>query len=121
MKLFQRKPSEYFTKMFNNMTKSSIEQDIIEIRNSVRQTIQNSEKAKVKDIMAVIKKIIKEKIEASYKFFALLILRDIMESKKDFVVDYFVKKLSDRLIKIAKYRERKNEAIEIRGQTCLNE
>lgn len=120
-KLFQRKPSEYFTKMFNNMTKSSIEQDIIEIRTSVKQTLKNSEKAKVKDVMAVVKKIIKEKIEAIYKFFALLILREVMESKLPYVVDYFVKKLSDRLVKIAKYRERKNEPLEVKGETCLNE
>jgi hypothetical protein len=44
-----------------------------------------------------------------------------METKKDFVIEYFIKKLSDRLIKIAKYRERKKEAIEVRGETCLNE
>ena len=121
MKLFQKKPSEYFFKMYNKLTKKSIEQDIIGIRDQVQQTLKNSEKSKIKDIMAVIKKVIKEDIEAMYKFFALLILKEIMESKSSFVVDYFIKKLSDRLIKITKYREKKNESIEKRGQTCLNE
>ena len=121
MNFFKKTPSEFFQKMFEKLTKKSIEQDVIGIRDQVQQMLKNSEKAKIKDVMAAIKKIIKEDIEAVYKFFALLMLREVMESRKPFVVDYFVKKLSDRLIKIAKHREKKKESVKKKGETCLSE
>ena len=107
--------------MFEKLTKKSVEQDIIGIRDIVNQALKNSEKKKIKEVMGVIKKIIKEDIEAIYKFYSLLLLKEIMAHKKDYVIDYFFSKLSDRLAKISLYRHKKNESIEKRGETCLNE
>jgi Holliday junction resolvase RusA-like endonuclease len=121
MKIFQRKPSKYFQDTFQELTKKSVEKSIITIRDRVKLSLKKKETNKIKETMAVIKKIIKEDIEAMYKFFALLLLKEIMESKDNYVVDYFIKKMSDRLVKIAKYREKKGETIQVRGMTCLNE
>ena len=107
--------------MFQELTKKGVEKSIITIRDRVKLSLKKKETKKIKDTMAVIKKIIKEAIEAKYKFFALLILKEIMEVKDNYIVDYFIKKMSDRLVKIAKYREKKNESIKVRGTTCLNE
>ena len=118
--MFRKKPSPYFQNIHKKITSKSIESEIFELRDMIKLSISNNETQKIKDVMAVIKKVIKQNIEAKYKFYALLLLREIMRKDKKYNCDYFVKKLSDRLIKIAKHQNVKNKTQEIKGATCLN-
>ena len=43
---------------------------------------------------------LKERIAAEIKFYALLLLKDMMESGNPLVIQYFSKKTSERLYKI---------------------
>ena len=115
-----KKQSEYFKKLHKQLTQKSIESDILGVQEKIQQILKSNETEKVKETMDVVKKIIKQNIEAKYKFFSLLILNELMRFKKDYISNYFVKKMSDRLIKIGKHRYKKKESLEQRGATCLN-
>ena len=116
-----KKQSEYFKKLHKQLTQKSIESDILGVQEKIQQILKSNETEKVKETMDVVKKIIKQNIEAKYKFFSLLILNELMRFKKDYISNYFVKKMSDRLINIAKHRyKKKGESLEQRGATCLN-
>lgn len=71
----------------------------------------------VKDVMRIIKYVIKDKIRAKPKYFALVLLKELMRSREKQVVEYFVKKLLSRLAVIAQF-EIKNPDPN-RGIRCL--
>ena len=98
--------------------KKNPEHNIVEIRLSFIQTIKSKNKEKISSIIRVIKKIIKSKIPAKIKFFSLLLLKEIMETKENYLISYFIKKLKDRLSLIANYKSKLK--IEKRGEDCLD-
>ena len=115
--------SEFLKKIYKKLTQENIDDEIFSLVASVSQIIKNEEKSKVKDVMAAIKKLIISQLEAKNKFFGLLVLNEIMKSGRDFVADYFEKKMSRRLVIITKHRakERGKKPIEEIGSTCLKE
>ena len=105
------------------MSEDDIENNLNFLSDTVSLIIKGKETVKVKEMIAAIKKIIKSPIESKNKFFALLILNEIMKSGEDYVLDYFDKKMVRRLVIITKhrYKERtKVDLVEI-GSTCLKE
>ena len=118
--MFQRKASPFFNQMYEQLKKNNIDSEIFKIVDKIKQLKQNNETKKLEETMAVIKKIIKDKIDAKSKFFSLLVLRHIMDTDQKTLTDYFLKKLSDRLVKIANHKSKKGNTEELRGETCLN-
>ena len=71
----------------------------------------------VKEIMRVIKFLIKDDVDAEIKFYGLQMLKEIMKNDEKEVVEYFIKKLMSRLFLIAQSdMKTKNPG---RGQRCL--
>lgn len=117
--MFQKKPSPHFNQMYDQLKKQNIESEIFNIKDKVKQLMEKKEIKKLEETMAVIKKIIKDNIEAKYKFYSLLILKEIMKKEQKDITTYFLKKLSDRLVKIANHRSKKKESEKDKGETCL--
>lgn len=115
-----KKQSEYFKQLYKQLTQKSIESNILQVQDKIKLTLSSKETEKVKETMDVVKKIIKQNIEAKFKFFSLLVLCELMKFKKEYISSYFIKKMSDRMIKLAKHRFKKKETLEQRGATCLN-
>jgi hypothetical protein len=105
--------------MYDQLKKQNIESEIFNINDKVKQLMEKNEIKKLEETMAVIKKIIKDNIEAKYKFYSLLILKEIMKKEQTNIATYFLKKLSDRLVKIANYKSKKKESEREKGETCL--
>jgi sulfatase maturation enzyme AslB (radical SAM superfamily) len=118
-----KKNESYFDKIYKIMCKEDIENNIYFLNDTVSHILNGQETVKVKEMIAVIKKIFKSPLEAKNKFFALLILNEIMKSGEGYVIDYFDKKIAQRLVIITKHRMKergKTDLVNI-GSTCLNE
>jgi hypothetical protein len=72
---------------------------------------------RIKEVIRVLKFMIKDKISARPKFYALILIKELMELRKPEIVEYFIKKLLDRFFQIAQF-ESKNPDIN-RGERCL--
>lgn len=121
--LGNKKESAYFKKIYNKMMRGDIENHINFLSETVSQILANNETVKVHEMIAAVKKIIKSPIEAKNKFFALLILVEVMKPGRPFVLDYFDKKIARRLVIITKHRVRERGRTNLPeiGSTCLQE
>ena len=121
--MFSNKPSEFFNNFYKELLKTDIENRLLPLTEIVGDIIRNKEIKKAQEIIAVIKKIIKEPKEAKNKFYAMLVLVELMKSEESFVLDYFIKKLADRLSKIARYKfkDSKQNNLPKIGETCLDQ
>lgn len=87
----------------------------------IKRTLKDLESAdheKVKDTLRVIKHMIKDKMPAKPKFYGLILLKEMMETKERNLVDYFTKKMLNRLFYLAQF-ESKNKDDLSRGERCL--
>lgn len=78
-----------------------VDKNINQIRATVSENLSKKSLPKIRIMMDTIKKVIKMPIEAENKFYALLLLNEIMDSQIDFVNKYFVKKLRKRMFNLA--------------------
>lgn len=72
---------------------------------------------RIKEVIRVLKFMIKDKTSARPKFYALVLIKELMELKKPEIVEYFIKKLMNRFFQLAQF-ESKNSDIK-RGERCL--
>ena len=99
------------------LNSKSIEKFIPKIRKTIASKQQD--KAKMKETMNSIKRIIKANRTAKNKFYALLILNEIMKLKKAYIGKHFGVKMGRRMSILASQNpEEKN--LWDRGQTCLD-
>ena len=63
--------------------------------------------------------LIKDKIPAKPKFYALLLLKEMIATKDKVVVGYFASKLRQRLFLIANHKIKSHLSLEERGRDCL--
>lgn len=101
-----------------NLVNSSPEPNIAKLRLEIQEHVNFKRTDKLKELMALFKKLFKDKLPAHSKFFALLLLSQIMESKIPKLVEYFIKKLLSRLYLIASFEISNNDIN--RGSRCLN-
>ncbi len=73
----------------------------------------------IMNVVSIIKQMIKERMPAKPKYFALLLLKELMATKNSFIVDYFAKKLMMRCFRLATYKSKEKEYFP-RGEDCLN-
>lgn len=110
--------NELKKKVYSNL-QTNTEINIISLKERVQTDIKSGKFEELKDLMRIIKKMIKDKMSAKPKFYALLLLNEIMNSKKTVITEYFIKKLMDRLFKIAQFEFRSTDPN--KGQRCLDE
>jgi len=72
---------------------------------------------RIKEVIRVLKFLIKDKTSARPKFYALVLIKELMELKKPEIIEYFIKKLMSRFFQLAQF-ESKNPDIK-RGERCL--
>lgn len=94
------------------------EENVYEVKDKLIKLVEQGKIEDVKDVIRVIKAIIKDNIPAKPKFFVLILLRDLMELQRKPFTDYFCKKIIDRLFLLAKF-EFKNANDQKRGERCL--
>ena len=96
------------------------EENIDELIHTFLSFIDKKRKDKIYESIAVIKQIIKDKLPPIEKFYALSILKKMMETKNDLVIKYFNEKIIIRLSEIALYKYKTKEKPFIKGETCLD-
>ena len=114
-----------FTKPLDANLKSKIydslcvdpEINIIPLRDQLEEFVDKENYDVIKEVMRIIKFMIKDRIPAKPKFYALLLIKELMETKKSQIVDYFIKKLMSRLFLIAQF-DMRNPNLD-RGERCL--
>ena len=107
-------------KVKNFLYKKMMEKPAQEMENLVSQVkdhVDNNNLSTVKEYIAVIKYMIKDKLSSKPKFYSLLLLKEIMEIDHPEIIEYFTKKIINRLFYIAQF-ESKNASID-RGERCL--
>lgn len=104
------------TYLYENLSDNT-EENMPKLLEDIKKNLAENNFSQIKEIMRVIKFIIKDKIEAKVKFYSLILLKEIMKSKQKKVIEYFIKKLLSRLFLIAQF-EMKNDDPE-RGMRCL--
>lgn len=104
-------------KVYSNL-QTNPEENIASLKDRVTKDAKASRIEEVKDFMKIIKEMIKDKIPAKPKFYALLLLKEIMDCKKTPIVEYFIKKMLDRLFKIAQFNIKSSDPN--KGQKCLD-
>lgn len=116
-----KKESAFYKAVESKLIKEDVENHMISLSENVAHILKNKEEQKLKDMFAVIKKLIKSRLEAKNKFFCLLLLVEIMKSGEEYVLNHFISKMSARLISLTKHRVKdrtKSDLVEI-GSTCL--
>ena len=71
------------------------------LQSQVMALVESGETGKVFEVITAVKGLLKAKVHAKPKYFSLCLIRDILESRRPEVVDFFVKKFMDRLALIA--------------------
>lgn len=110
--------NELKKKVYSNL-QNNPGKNVLSLKKTVEEASKNSKLEELKDFMRIIKKMIKDKLPAQPKFYALLLLRQIMILKKTQITEYFIKKLMDRLFKIAMFSSKASSSHS--KETCLDE
>ena len=113
-KAFGNKIKNFFYKQLE----TNAEKNIGSLLTLIKEDVDDNKMQVVREYIAVIKYMIKDKIPSKPKFYALLILKELMELENREIVDYFVKKMINRLFYIAQF-ESKNKKDTKRGERCL--
>lgn len=103
-------------KIYENL-RSDPEIGVQRLREAYLRDIELGKFETIKEVIRVLKFMIKDKIPAKPKFFALLLIKELMRTEKKPIVEYFIKKLLSRFFLIAQF-EQKNPDIK-RGERCL--
>jgi hypothetical protein len=119
------KPKRMFSKPLDPRLKNKLYDDlradpetsIVKYRDTFEKEIDSSNFDMMKEIFRILKFMIKDKIPAKPKFYALILIKELMETQKPVIVEYFIKKLMSRLFLIAQF-DMKNMDIN-RGERCL--
>ena len=98
--------------------KTAPEKNFPELHKNFLSIIKSKNKEKISTIIRSIKSLLKDKIPAKPKFYTLLLLKEIIKTKENYLISYFIKKLKDRLSIIANYKTKLE--IEKRGEDCLD-
>lgn len=85
----------------------------------VMELLKNGDFPKIKEVISAVKELIKSKKPAKAKYYGLFLIRDVLQPRNKEVVDFFVKKLMERLSIIALF-EPNNKNDVTRGKRCLN-
>lgn len=93
------------------------ENKVPKLKNDFLKHIKESNFEYLKDVLRVLKFVIKDKIPAKPKFYALLLIKTIMDNKIKTLVEYFVKKLMSRLFLIAQFEMKFDDRQ--KGARCL--
>ena len=84
--------------------------------------MNENNKEKIHEVIDIIKYIIKDAIPAKSKFFALLLLNELLETKNSTFVNYFIKKILRRLYELARYKIKETDlTMWEKGASCLHQ
>lgn len=107
------KIKEYIMQKF----KSHPENSYKKLKSEFVDVAMSKDKNEIENRIDAIKMVVKTKSQAIVKFFVLLLLRDMMQSENPLVVNYFAKKIMERLYKIM--NPKSHQQINEYKQNCL--
>lgn len=103
-------------KLYENL-RSNPETNVVRLRDLFDKEIQRGNIEVAKEVMRIVKFLIKDRITAKPKFFGLLLIKEFMETRHPQIIEYFTKKLMSRLFMIAQFEMRSKDLR--RGERCL--
>lgn len=114
------KPSDFEKIFCQQLIQKHIDKNIDVVRSNVFHMLKLKNKSEIKNMINNIKKVIKMPLEAENKFYALLLLNDIMNARLPFVVKHFLKKIKNRLFIMANFVKNPKE-MHLKSKECLDE
>ena len=120
MKLCCTKKSKYSTTFYLNLKNFKLEQNIKHIKQGLNINLENKELEEIKTKMNAIKKMIKGKIPTKNKFYSLLLLNYILETKSNLaeIQTHFTNKFIRRFSLIANNLSKDKDFVK-RAKTCM--
>ena len=103
--------------IYKNLRENA-EKNLPPVINKVLKDIEEGDTERVKDIVRVIKFMLKDKLPAKPKFYSLILLKEMMETQDKSLLEYFGKKMLNRLFYLAQFESRNKDDLS-RGERCL--
>lgn len=96
---------------------------MLPLRNSFIKTIESNNKNKIKEILKVLKYLIKDKeVPARPKFYALLLIKEMLEIKNSLFVTLFTHKFKRRFYELAIFKLKDTSlSFKQKGEKCLDQ
>lgn len=98
-KKIDKNMKEYILRNF----RTNPDRELINVRNTLMRDVLSNDKKKNESIVLVLKDIIKDQIPAKLKFYSLLLLKELLESRNKIFFESFQKNLLERLATIANF------------------